>query len=266
MQNRHQNRQQYFRELALTSENYFMPYIGLFIPLKLRMNILEIGCGDGGNLLPFARMGCHVVGVDIADCRILQARSFFKESHVEAEFITSDFFQLTHFDHFFDLIICHDVFEHILDKELFLSKMEELLKPEGMVFMSFPAWQMPFGGHQQICRSQLLSHLPFVHLLPGCFYEMLIKACGEKEECIHELMEIKTAGFSIELFEQLIQKSSFVIEDKLFWLINPHYKIKFGWKPRKLNHCFSSIPYLRNYLCSSCFYMLKLDLWKVNRL
>ena len=39
--------------------------------------VLEVGCGEGGNLLPFAKAGCRVMGVDIDAMRIEQARAFF---------------------------------------------------------------------------------------------------------------------------------------------------------------------------------------------
>ena len=55
MQKRHVDRFQYFRELAHTSEQYFIPYIKEHLDVENPISILEIGCGDGGNLLPFAK-------------------------------------------------------------------------------------------------------------------------------------------------------------------------------------------------------------------
>ena len=46
------------------------------------MNILEIGCGDGGNLLPFAELGCSTTGVDISTGRIKDAILFFEERRI----------------------------------------------------------------------------------------------------------------------------------------------------------------------------------------
>ena len=66
MQERHTNRTVYFKELSITSKNYFIPYIQRWHTVKVGTDVLEIGCGDGGNLLPFSEMGCHVVGVDMA--------------------------------------------------------------------------------------------------------------------------------------------------------------------------------------------------------
>ena len=76
------------------------------------MNILEIGCGDGGNLLPFTELGCNTTGVDLSAGRIKDAILFFEERQIKGNFIASDIFKLKGLEHKFDLIICHDVIEH----------------------------------------------------------------------------------------------------------------------------------------------------------
>ena len=175
MQTRHKNRFLYFNELATTSKNYFMPYIQQACPIQTGMNVLEIGCGDGGNLLPFSQIGCRTTGIDISINRIEDAKMFFQEMKAEGKFIASDIFDWKEPKQTFDLIICHDVLEHITNKERFLSQLRAYLNPNGILFMSFPAWQMPFGGHQQICTNQIASHLPFIHLLPIPLYQRLLR-------------------------------------------------------------------------------------------
>lgn len=257
MQERHKNRAIYFEELSITSKNYFIPYIQHWYPVKAGTNVLEIGCGDGGNLLPFSEMGCNTVGVDITISRIKDAKTFFKTAHAKGVFIAQDIFLLNELEQDFDIIICHDVFEHITHKELFLSNLSKYLKPKGIIFMSFPAWQMPFGGHQQICKSKILSRLPFIHLLPTIIYQLLLKVFGENNDCIKELLSIKRTRTSIELFESLVKKTTLNIQNRELWLINPHYKIKFGLSPRKLSKNITSIPFIRNFFSTSCFYILK---------
>ena len=85
MQSRQLNRRQYFNELAITSEKYFIPYIKRYRQIGKGTNVLEIGCGDGGNLLPFSRMGCDVVGVDMAEGRIKDTRKFHRFRCVPVE-------------------------------------------------------------------------------------------------------------------------------------------------------------------------------------
>ena len=128
---------------------------------------------------------------------------------------------------------------------------------EGIIFMSFPAWQMPFGGHQQICRSKVVCHLPFVHLMPRALYRLLLEAFGEDDGCIKELMSIKETKTPIELFERLLESiGMFTIADRTLWLINPHYETKFGLRPQRLPRGLGAIPYVRNFFTTSFFYIL----------
>lgn len=234
MQERHSNRNQYFNELAITSRKFFMPYVEQFIPITKDTRILEIGCGDGGNLLPFAERGCQVTGVDISISRISQAKTFFQEKKANATFIASDIFELKNLEQQFDLILIHDVIEHISDKKQFISDTKKYLNKNGILFIGFPAWQMPFGGHQQICHNKVISHFPFIHLLPTFLYKSVLSSFGESEAMIKELMEIKKTKTSIELFYKVIKQSDYTVIHKLFYFINPHYEIKFGLCPRKL--------------------------------
>ena len=204
MQKRQLNRRQYFYELAATSRKYFIPYIHNFKEIKNGTKVLEVGCGDGGNLLPFSEMGAEVVGVDSAVGRIKDARSFFKENGASGTFIASDIFFVENYYRNFDIIVCHDVIEHVQDKKAFLEKLKMFLKQDGIIFMSFPAWQMPFGGHQQICKNKMLSHLPFFHLLPKFIYRGILTINGETHNCIQELLDIKKTKCPIELFEKSV--------------------------------------------------------------
>ncbi|WP_321478417.1 methyltransferase domain-containing protein [uncultured Bacteroides sp.] len=256
MQKRQKNRELYFTELSITSEKYFIPYVSDYKKIEAGMNILEVGCGDGGNLLPFSEMGCHTIGVDMSEGRIKDAILFFKKSNAKGDFIASDIFKLKELEYKFDLIICHDVIEHIENKSLFLKNLKRYLKSGGIIFMSFPAWQMPFGGHQQICQSPIISHFPFLHLLPCSIYKAILKLNGESQGCIKELLEIKQTRTSIELFERVAKQEELLITNRTLFFINPHYEIKFGLKPKKLLHFFSYIPHVRNYFTTSCFYIL----------
>lgn len=257
MQERQKNRKLYFKELSLTSKRYYIPYISKYKKIEKGMNVLEIGCGDGGNLLPFAELGCNTTGVDLSTGRIKDAILFFEERQIKGDFIASDIFKLKGLEHKFDLIICHDVIEHIKDKATFLSNLPKYMNSEGIIFMSFPAWQMPFGGHQQICKSWLASHLPFIHLLPKLLYVGLLRLCHEKQETINELLSIKHTQCSIESFRK-IALGEYKIINQQFYFINPHYEIKFGIKPRKLSPIISSIPFIRNYFTTSFFCILKI--------
>jgi hypothetical protein len=139
-----------------------------------------------------------------------------------------------------------------------MRHIKPFLRPDGILFIGFPAWQMPFGGHQQICRSKIISHMPFLHLLPNPLYRWVIAKTGrESQKCIDELMDIKRCRTTIEIFESLACETGYVIGNRKLWFINPHYEAKFHLPPCPLPPFIAQIPYIRNFLSTSCFFILK---------
>lgn len=257
MQKRHLNRETYFQEQIVTSRKYYLSYIENHFLIQPGTRVLEVGCGEGGNLIPFAERGCIITGVDRSPERTTQASTFFSRYGYEATFITLDFFEYYPRDEKdkYDIILIHDVIEHIANKEKFMEHLHHFLTPKTVIFWAFPAWQMPFGGHQQICRSKFTSHMPFIHLLPQTIYRNLLKSLGENNDCILELLDIKQCATTIERFEYLLQKHHYNTVHKQLWFINPHYEQKFGLPSCKLPSFPGRIPYIRNFFSTSCFYL-----------
>lgn len=215
MQQRHLNRKQYFCELANTARTFYMEYLNTYIKLTPDTRVLEIGCGEGGNLLPFAEQGCKVTGIDICQTRINEAQTFFTEYHQQGTFICQDFLlskEPKTEDEWYDLILVHDVIEHIelSHKRDFLRRIKKFLKQRGIAFFGFPAWQSPFGGHQQISVG-LASKLPFIHLLPKALYKDLLKTSGATASIIGELMSIRASRVTIENFERQVSEVGYTI-------------------------------------------------------
>lgn len=96
MQNRHLDRYTYFCESAQTSQDFYISYLGRFIDITSSSKVLEIGCGEGGNLLPFAQKGCAVVGIDVCISRINEAIDFFREKTKQENLFVMIFFVLTY--------------------------------------------------------------------------------------------------------------------------------------------------------------------------
>ncbi len=260
MQERHQNFDLYFEELTKTTEKYIIPFVDTIKKINPGMKIFEIGCGGGGNLLPFAKRGCEVYGLDISRSKIDSAKQNFEKEHINGHLFLANILdeEITKtITEKFDLIILNNVIEHIENKDLLLKRFQQFLAPSGLVFLCFPGWQMPFGGHQQVCKSKLISKFPFVHLLPNPLYRGLMKLC--KEEKLEEMMEVKRCKITIEMFRRLVKQNEFKIAKSQHYLINPHYEIKFGLKPRKNIKPFSLIPHFRNYYTTTCYYIIEMD-------
>lgn len=259
MQKRHLDPQQYINEQAFTTEKYILPFIQQAKKIEPSMQVLEIGCGEAGNLKPFLDLGCKCVGVDFSTPKIEKGKEFFS-THPNAKnirLISEDIYKTKEFDAQFDIVILRDVIEHIHDQDKFLALMKSLLAPGGIAFFAFPPWQNPFGGHQQICESKILSKLPYYHLLPVPLYKGLLKAFGESDGKISTLLEIKETGISLERFEKTAQKNGYEQILKTLFLINPNYEVKFGLKPRKLTKIIASIPFLRNFFATCGYYIIR---------
>jgi len=255
----HLDTDRYFMMQKSVCEEYIIPFIEKIKPLGRDAKILEIGCGAAGVLSAFLEKGHKGYGVDLDGNALNYARKRLS-NYIETEQLTlidDDIFQVdfkTGFPVKFDIIILKDVIEHIHGQEILLEKLHSLLAPSGLIFLGFPPWQMPFGGHQQICRSKILSRIPYFHLLPAKLYKRILDTFNEGS---HHLCEIKETGISIERFEKLVKKTDYKIAGRDFYVINPIYKYKFNMKARKQLALIGAIPYLRNFLTTCAFYLLQ---------
>ncbi len=259
MQERHINRKKYFDEQVYTTEKYVIPFVSDYLKIGKNINVLEIGCGEGGNLKPFLDLGAYCVGVDLSEKKIENGKSFF-ENHPNKnnlELIAENIYNVNSLGREFDLIIMCDTIEHIPNQKKFLNELKKFLKPEGIVFIGFPPWQNPFGGHQQVCSSKVLSHLPYFHLLPEKVYASVLRLFKEAPERIEALLEIKDTGISIEQFYDIVNSNEYEILKTEYFLFNPNYEIKLGLKPRRQFKFVSSIKYFRNFFTTALYALIK---------
>lgn len=261
MQERHRNRKVYFDEQGITTKKFVVPYIEEFQQITKDTRVLEIGCGEGGNLTPFVDLECQVVGIDLNSNQIERAKVFMSEKYGEADIqlLSRNIYDVSNEEvGKFDVIFLRDVIEHIPDQNRFMKHLKNFIKPDGVIFFGFPPWRMPFGGHQQICHSKILSKLPYFHLLPSFLYQSILKIFGEKQATIDSLLEIKDTGISINKFLSFVNGNDYQFLKKEFYLINPNYETKFGLKPRVQFGIIRRIPYLRDFF-TTCLYCLIKD-------
>lgn len=261
MQKRHTDRELYFREQIYTTQTYVIPYISRFVAITPQTRVLEIGCGEGGNLTPFLDKGCECVGVDLMEWKIELGNKIFSDhpNHEKVKLIYEDIYNLTSQDiGLFDLVFLRDTIEHIPNQRRFMGVLKQFLKPEGRIFFAFPPWPMPFGGHQQTCRTRLASSIPFYHLLPVSLYTGMLKWFGENPRTIEGLKQIKETGIWIEQFKRYARESGYRVVYETCYFINPNYQIKFGLKPRKL-FLLDKIPYIRDFFTTVYYCMLSVE-------
>ena len=256
MQHRHVDRQQYFDEQVESAGKFLLPYIRAAAPsLKKSSRVLEIGCGEGGNLVPFLELGCECYGIEFYEESYHNAITFHAKlsDNQHLHLINDDVYDVTYQDlgGKFDVVFLRDVLEHIPAQEVFMQHLKQFLQPDGVVFFAFPPWRMPFGGHQQICKHRFLSKLPYFHILPAKIYERILNMCGENPK---GLLEIKRTGMSINRFKRIIRKENYTIIKHTHWFINPNYEVKFGLKPQKLPKILQ-IPFLQDFYTTAVYYL-----------
>lgn len=257
----HTDKERYFNMQYKVTKNYILPFIEQTIDLKEPLNVLEIGCAEAGVLKAFTELGHTCTGIELSEGRVKLAKGFMAKE-LEAKqisFICRNIYDIDvdkDFTEKFDLILLKDVIEHIPDQATFMSRLNAFLKPTGKVFFGFPPWQMPFGGHQQICKGKLTSKVPYYHLLPKRIYKGVLNSFGEPEGTVKELLEIKDTGISIERFESIAKQEGYQILNKQLFLVNPIYEYKFNVKPKKQLKVLSGIPYFRNYYSTCAYYLI----------
>lgn len=254
----HNDKPLYFQHQYLNARDFVLPFTGY----KEGGHVLEIGCGEGGVLKVYLDEGCTGVGVELSPSKYRNAVKFLDQDIQNGKLVLYDE-NIYHekfikkFEGAFDLIILKDVIEHIYDQPKLLSRMKSFLKPGGKIFFGFPPWQMPFGGHQQICRSRILNKLPYFHLLPYPLFKGLMKLFGENEKTIKAMVEIKDTGISIEKFEKYLKKTGYDVDKDRFFIFNPIYKYKFGIQPRDQLKLINHLPYIRDFVTTCAYYLVR---------
>ena len=143
---------------------------------KSPVNILDVGCGEGGlGLLLREKYGHNVnlFGIDISKIALEIAKPYYnqvKQVDIEKE----NLFEV--FNLKFDYIIAAEVLEHLLKPEEVLEKLKLLLNPKGYIIVSFPNfafWRnrldLLFGTFP---RSQHLYH-PAEHIHYWTFHSFI---------------------------------------------------------------------------------------------
>lgn len=252
-----------FDQQVENSANYVLPFIERTHPVKAGMHIMEVGCAEGGVLKPFLERGCHCVGVDLAPERIGYATELLGAyvGNGQLTLLCQNIYDQEFLDRFrgkFDVIMLKDVIEHVPEQTKFIPYLKNFLAPGGQIFFGFPPWHMPFGGHQQICESKLASKMPYYHILPRGIYKGLLRAMGESDYTVNNLLEVWDTSITIGQFERYVRNAGLKVLAKQHYLINPIYKYKFGLKPRKQLGLIGHIPFLRNFVTTCVYYTVGL--------
>lgn len=95
---------------------------------------LDIGCSSGYLARRLVERGADVVGVDVDEAAVAEARRVCSQVLVgDVETMELPFESAS-----FDVVLCGDVIEHLRDPERFLMRLRSLLRPEGRLVLTTP--------------------------------------------------------------------------------------------------------------------------------
>ncbi|HJH29383.1 MAG TPA: class I SAM-dependent methyltransferase [Methanosarcinaceae archaeon] len=128
--------------------------------LKISDNVLDYGCGTGTAAIEIASSVKKVKGIDISPKMIEAA----KGKTVECKVKNIDFAQTTIFDEklekgSFDVILCFNLLHFVEDMPKVMQRINELLKPGGLIISATPCIRGTFLG-------VLLSPVSKIGLIP----------------------------------------------------------------------------------------------------
>lgn len=123
---------------------------GMRPPSPEGARILELGCGEGGHLLPIAAHlpGARCVGVDLAPTAIAEAQRRAGAAGLRnVQLEVSDIASLPDALGPFDYILCHGVFSWVgpAVREALLAGVRRMLAPDGVAYISYnayPGWHL----------------------------------------------------------------------------------------------------------------------------
>ena len=255
----HTDKRRYFGMQRDVARDYVLPMLGPHLPSDRPWRVLEVGCAEAGVLKAFVEAGHHGTGIELEPHRAALAREFLADDIAagRAEVHTFNVYDVDPADFAgFDAIILKDVIEHIPEQERMVPRLAEFLAPGGQIFFGFPPWMMPFGGHQQIASSRLLSKLPWVHLLPRSAYARVVAAAGERAHIREELADIRATRITVERFERIVAEAGLHVTERKLWLFNPIYALKFGIGARVQFPLLARVPWLRNFVSTAAYYVV----------
>jgi len=211
-------------------------------------------------LKAFTDKGFRCYGVDIAAGRIENARKLFEKeiSENKISFFAGNMYEMREFQTIqgqIDLIVLKDTIEHIVDQAKMMRSLHTYLKPDGAVFVGFPPWRNPFGGHQQLADS-FLRYVPWFHILPKSAYHKILQICAEPDMRQKVLLEIYDTRLSIHKFEKLLHLTGWKILRRQFYLFNPIYEYKFGIKGKKQFKLITRLPFIRDFVSTGVYYLV----------
>lgn len=248
----------YWRYQYLLGKNIIAPFLNENVCSLKGKKIAEIGSAEGGVLHSIVAAGAQYgLGTDIAENRLETGRKISAAANLNVEFTSHNILSDNlpeKWHNEFDIVILRDVIEHLDNTYIALKKIRELLRQDGYLYVTFPPYNSPFGGHQHTLAGNMLTKLPYIHLLPLSIFKIIISSGRKIDQ--EEVLRLKQIKLSSQKFKQSAKNVGFSIYKEEYYLLRPVFKMKFGLPTLKITPIAKYLP-IRDFLSLECMYVLK---------
>lgn len=129
------NQQQIWDEIAQSWNNFRQKPITELKGLNWKKGkILDVGCGNCRNLIPFKNSECY--GIDFSEKMLEQAKRFSKKHDFKVKLKHASIEKLPFKDDFFDYILGIAVLHHLKNPEPTIKEIYRVLKPNGESYIT----------------------------------------------------------------------------------------------------------------------------------
>lgn len=206
-----------------------IPWLEALGVLPKPASVIEIGCAEGGVVAAFVERGTVVAaGTDIAG-RLLTDISVpiasvlgIDVTYSEHDVIGEE--PLPEWRGTFDVVLLRDVIEHLDDAAAALRNISKLLKPGGVVLLTFPPYTSAFGGHQQLLGT-LLGSVPWVHMLPTSWFMRIVRR-GDALNA-EEVMRLHRIRLSADKVMHAATDAGLSVLDQRYFMLRPVFRWKY---------------------------------------
>ncbi len=220
------------------------------------VRVCEIGSAEGGILFAFYEKGeNYCIGTDIEEIRLQGGRKIAQIFGYSIDFVRHNILAdniPTEWSGAFDIVVLRDVIEHLDYPALALQNIHKMLKEGGVLFITFPPYFSPFGGHQHLLHN-FWGNFPYIHLLPEGIFSKLI-ASGRQADRV-EVARLKKNTFTVEKFFDAVNSCNFEIVEERYFLIRPVYKFKFGLPTIEIPKPFIN-EFTKNFISTEAMFLL----------
>jgi 2-polyprenyl-3-methyl-5-hydroxy-6-metoxy-1,4-benzoquinol methylase len=160
--------------------------------------ILDCGCGAGamGKKLMEIKKASEVIGVEIFEPPAKKAMEFYQRVHVgNIEEMPLEY------DGYFDVVICGDVLEHLVEPKKMVQRLHGMLKPGGLIVCCLP----------NVRHARVLKNL----LIRGDWHY--------ESEGIMDQTHLRF--FTTKSFHRLLSEASFVVEEQGMQIYDARHRL-----------------------------------------